>query len=151
MLHVEEQGQFSKDWPKNCLGVYSITPSTKSFIMGSGQFLQMWSQLLWLCNKCKKTMVSPVWKVACGPDFIGEDDDSAVRCVVTKIWTTHTCNKPNGQHHLPGLWVGCGSWSLVAGEEEKSADCVTVVRDTSIISNTQLLTTHTCKFSTLKF
>ena len=50
-----------------------------------------------------------------------------------KIWITH--NKLNGQHHLPGLGVGSGSRFLVTGKEEKTAECVTVVRDTSIISN----------------
>ena len=40
----------------------------------------------------------------------------------------------NGQHHIPGLGVGCGS--SVTGE---SAEGVTVVRGTSIISNTQII------------
>ena len=44
--------------------------------------------------------------------------------------------KVNSQCYLLGLEVGCGSQSSVTGEEEKPAECVTVVRDTSIISNT---------------
>ena len=45
------------------------------------------------------------------------------------------------QCNLPDLEVGCGSQSSVAGEEEKSAECVTVMRDASIISNTQTMLT----------
>ena len=51
-----------------------------------------------------------------------------------KIGTPH--KKVNSQYHLLGLEAGCGSRYSVIGEEEKPAECVTVVRDTSIISNT---------------
>ena len=70
------------------------------------------------------TKASQVWEGSITGELVDSAEWSSY-----KIWTTH--NKLNGQCHLPGMEAGCGSRPSVTGKEEKSAKCVTVVRDTA--------------------